>query len=580
MGTAPRLGSLREKSNSLADAAEAPREAVKNGHRYLAEALSSCGIDHFFHVPLVLPDAIKDMQRLGIRPIVAHSEKAAAYMADGYARASGRIGVCAAQAIGAANLAAGLLDAYMAHSPVLALSGGGTPDTRNRNNYQEIDQRPIWSGLTKMSARVEKAPRLPDLLGQAMRVATSGAPGPVHLELGGFTGGILGGETNSPMSPEPRWALCPSVRQPAAQADIVQALETFARASRPVIVAGSAIRTSGAAEALRRFARFFSLPLATSLDAKAALPDADPLSIGVVGTYSRDTANMLVSEADLVIFVGTTAGSMVTAAWSVPKPGIAAIQIDVDPRELGRNYPLVVGLAGDPATVMDQLFDAAHSSTERPDWLARVAELKAQWARIAAPFEEETTLPIRPERLCRELSAALPDDVLLVVDTGHTAAWAARHIYLEKPGQHILRAAGSLGWSYPASLGAKCARPDQSIVCFCGDGAFLYHLSEMETAVRYGINTVTVISNNHGYSQEKPIWDGSSDYDHNWRFSPVSYAEVARAFGCRSWRVEEPGDLDPAMAEALAAQSPAIIEVISDEKVTAAPPWKPVDQQG
>jgi acetolactate synthase-1/2/3 large subunit len=564
----------------LADVAEAPPEAVKDGHRYLADALSSCGIDHFFHVPLVLPDAIKDMQRLGVRPIVAHSEKAAAYMADGYARASGRIGVCAAQAIGAANLAAGLLDAYMAHSPVLALSGGGTPETRDRNNYQEIDQRPIWSGLTKMSARVETAPRLPDLLGQAMRVATSGAPGPVHLELGGFTGGILGGETNSPMPPEPRWALCPSVRQPAAQADIVQALETIARARRPVVVAGSAIRTSGAAEALRRFVRLFSLPLATSLDAKAALPDADPLSIGVVGTYSRDTANMLVSEADLVILVGTTAGSMVTAAWSIPKPGIAAIQIDVDPRELGRNYPLVVGLAGDPATVLDQLFDAARSSTERPDWLARVAELKAQWARIAAPFEEETTLPIRPERLCRELSGALPDDVLLVVDTGHTAAWAARHVYLEKPGQRILRAAGSLGWSYPASLGAKCARPDQSIVCFCGDGAFLYHLSEMETAVRYGINTVTVINNNHGYSQEKPIWDGSSSYDHNWRFSPVSYAEVARAFGCRSWRVEEPGDLGPAMAEALAAQSPAIIEVISDESVTAAPPWKPHDEQG
>src|SRR3954447_14052633 len=137
------------------------------------------------------------MQHLGLRPIVVHSEKAAAYMADGYARASRRLGVCAAQAIGAANLAAGLLDAYMAHSPVLALSGGGTADTRDSNKYQEIDQRSIWAGVTKRSARVEKAHRLPDLLGQAMRVATSGSPGPVHLELGGFTGGVLGAETDT-----------------------------------------------------------------------------------------------------------------------------------------------------------------------------------------------------------------------------------------------------------------------------------------------------------------------------------------------------------------------------------------------
>src|SRR6185437_10050111 len=189
---------------------------MPTGHRYLAEALANCGIRHFFHMPLVLPDAIKEMQAIGVQPIVAHSEKAAAYMADGYARAAGRLGVCACQAIGAANLAAGVLDAFMAHSPVLALSGGGTATTRDRNNYQEIDQRPIWSGLTKMSARVENAARLPDLLGQAIRIATSGSPGPVHLELGGFTGGVLGGEVGDTPLPDPRFSTYPSVRIPAS----------------------------------------------------------------------------------------------------------------------------------------------------------------------------------------------------------------------------------------------------------------------------------------------------------------------------------------------------------------------------
>lgn len=548
---------------------------MTSGHRYLAEALAACEIRHFFHVPLVLPQAVKEMQALGVQPIVAHAEKAAAYMADGYARASGRLGVCAAQAIGAANLAAGLADALMARSPVLALSGGGSPETRERNTYQEIDQRPIWAGLTRMSARVEDARRLPDLLGQAMRVATGGVPGPVHLELNGFTGGVLDGAVETTMAPDPRWALCPSIRHPAPEADVASACAAIARAERPVVVAGSGIRASGAQEALARFVNRLGLPLATSLDAKAVLPDGDPLCAGVAGTYSRDSANRIVAEADLVLFAGTTTGNMVTAGWSVPKPGIPAIQIDVDPRELGRNYTLVAALAGDPATILDQLSAAMPAPAERTAWLQRVAALKRQWTETVEEWESANRLPVRPERLHREISRALPRDALVVVDTGHAAAWAARHLYLEHPGQALLRAAGSLGWAYPAALGAKCARPGRPVVCLCGDGGFLYHLSEMETAVRYGIATVTIVSNNHGYSQEKPIWDESAEYDHNWRFAPVSYADAARAFGCRAWRVERPQDIGPAIAEALAAEAPAIVEVISDETVTVPPPWVP-----
>lgn len=540
----------------------------------MAEALANCGIRHFFHMPLVLPDAIKEMQAIGVQPIVTHSEKAAAYMADGYARAAGRLGVCACQAIGAANLAAGVLDAFMARSPVLALSGGGTATTRDRNNYQEIDQRPIWSGLTKMSARVESATRLPDLMGQAIRVATSGSPGPVHLELGGFTGGVLGGEAGDTPLPDPRFATYPSVRIPAPEESIREATQLIAEAKRPVVVAGSGIRASGAADVLAQFVRRSNLPLAVSLDAKSVLPDDDPLTAGVVGTYSRDSANRIVSEADLVIFAGTTTGSMVTAGWTVPEVGALVIQIDIDPRELGRNYPLTCALPGDPSTVLQQLTEAESVLTDRSAWLERVAKLKAEWHQEAVIVEWSDVQPLRPERLGRLVSQVLPDDAILVVDTGHIAGWTARHVYLRQ-GQSLLRPAGSMGWAFPASIGAKCAQPARPVVCFTGDGGFLYHLAEIETALRYRIPVVTVISNNNGYSQERPIWSASSDYDHNWRFAPVSYSDVARSFGCRSWLVEKSGDFDGAFEEALKVDGPAIIEVMTDENVTLAPPWVP-----
>jgi len=553
-----------------ADAATA-----RTGYRYLAEAMATCGLDHFFHMPLILPDAVKEMHDVGVRPIVVHSEKAAAYMADGYARASGKIGVCAAQAIGSSNLAAGMLDAYMAHAPILALTGGGTADTRYRNNYQEIDQQPIWAAITKLSMRVEGGHRIAELLGQAMRVATSGAPGPVHLELNGFTGAVLADDTAGAPLPDPRYASAPSIRQAAPAQDVEAALRVIGSASRPIIVAGSGIRQSNAFEALRAFANHLRIPVATSLDAKAALPESDPLLVGCVGTYSRETANKAVAEADLVIFVGTTTGSMVTATWRVPVPGVRAVQIDVDPRELGRNYPLEAGLAGDPATVLEQLRVAAAAQPDRAAWLARIAEIRAEWGRTLQADEDSDAVPIRPERLCRVLSDELPENAVLLVDTGHAAHWACRHIHLDKPGQMLLRPAGSLGWSYPASLGAKCAVPDRPVVCFTGDGGFLYHLSEMETAARYGINTVTIVNANNSLSQERGVWGGVEAFDEYWRFSPVDYTEAARAFGCRAWKVEQPADIAPVIREALAANVPAIVEVMTDDQILAPTAWVP-----
>jgi acetolactate synthase-1/2/3 large subunit len=547
----------------------------QTGNRYLAEAMKHCGAEYLFYMPMVLPEAIKEMESLGIHPIAGHSEKGIAYMADGYARASGKLAFCAAQNIGSSNLAAAMLDGYMARSPILALTGGNTPETRYRNYYQDIDQQPVWAAMTKYNARVDHVSRFPDLLGQAMRMATTGSNGPVHLELDNHIGAVLNGEIPGALLPDPTYARAPAIRHAAPSEQVEAALKTIARAKKPVILAGSGIRNSGAQAQLRAFAQKTGIPVATSLDAKEVMAESDPLSIGVIGTYSRKTANMTVAEADLAIFVGTTTGSMISTVWTVPKPGIDAIQIDVDPLELGRNYPLLAGLCGDPATVLEQLTAAVGQQPDRSSWLERVARGRSDWRQSAAEMETKDTAPIRPEMLCRTISDVLPDDALLFVDTGHSGDWAAKNIYLEKPTQRLFRAAGSLGWSYPASLGGKCACPDRPVVCFNGDGAFFYHLSEMETAKRHGINTVTVVNNNSAFNQEIPAWNGNPTYEHHWKFEKVNFKAVAEGFGVKAFRVEDPADLAETLREALTIKAPVIVEVISDQMALAEAAWTP-----
>lgn len=548
--------------------------AAMSGNSVFARALAAYGVNHFFHVPVILPGAVIEMEELGIRSIVVHTEKAATYMADGYARASGRLGVCGSQAVGAANLSAGLLDAYMARSPILAITGSGTTDSRERNLYQEHDQRGFFSAVTKFDSRVDAARRFPDLLRQAIRTAVSGQPGPVHLELAGFWGAV--GAEKIEFSPtfEPEYGAYPPHR-PTGEAARVQALAIrIKQAERPIIIAGSGIRASRAADALLTFVRKSGVPVATSLDAKAAIPESEALSVGVVGDYSRDSANMAVSEADFVLFVGTTTGSMVTRNWTIPGPGIAAAQIDINPQEVGRNYPLEIGIVGDPGAVLEQLSEIIEPRGKSA-WNERIEQLRGIWREMAAEVESVTTTPLRPERICRELSDALPEGALMVIDTGHSAGWACRNIYLDQPSQGLLRPAGSLGWSYPASLGAKCALPDRPVVCFTGDGGFMYHLAEMETAVRYGINTVTIVNNNASFSQERILWRDDPKLERNWRFSPVDYAATARAFGCEGFTVEKPDDLPKAMSAALKSNRPAVIDVISDPMALVPASWSP-----
>jgi acetolactate synthase I/II/III large subunit len=535
------------------------------GNHFFAETMRAYGVTHLFFVPSVIGGAMAEMDAVGVRKVITHGEKAAAYMADGYARASHRPGICLCQDIGTTNLAAGLRDAHMACSPVIAISGGQSDEARYRHAYQNAEDFTAWDRVTKANFSVDTVDRFPDLLRQAFRVATSGSPGPVHLELRGNAGQLLDEEGDFDLVCEERFTHYPAFR-PEPEPDAVRAaLSALEQAAQPIIVAGGGVTSSGAAAEVLRLAELLSIPIATSLHAKAIVPDDHPLAVGVVGSYSRWCANRAVSEADLVFFIGSHTGGQVTNGWQVPKPGVPTIQLDVDASELGRSYPNSVSLLGDAKTTLQRLIERAEQQPPREEWLKRVRDLVREfWAESEALLNSDA-VPIRPERICRELTEWLPGGSTLVADTFHAAIWTAQMTRLTKPGQRYIRCAGSLGWGFPATLGIKAALPDEPIIGFCGDAGFYYHIGELETAARMGLNAVILVNNNYsGGVSETSRFEES-----------VNLAQTAESLGCLGIRVEKPAEIQPALDKALASGRPAIVEVLSEFGARAKRGWAP-----
>ena len=551
--------------------------ARMTGNRFIAETLAGYGVDHVFFVPAGTYKMLAAMEGLGIRRILAHAEKAAAYMADGYARASGRPGVVMAQASpGANNLAAGLGDPYVGASPVIALTTARAPEERYRHAYQELDQMPFFGPVTKFSASVDRVDRIPDLLRQAFREVTTGTPRPAHLDI---LTDAADEEADLEVVVEDVFRRLPAFRPEPDAASVAAAATALAAAERPVIVAGGGVIASEAWTELVELAEKRSIPVATSLNGKGAIAADHPLSVGTCGLYSRSSANRVVGSADLVLFVGSQTGGQVTNNWTVPPVGTPVIQIDVEPQELGRNYPNTLGLLGDARITLRRLIDALRPGAPAEQWLSETCMAVEGYRADTAEHRVSDAVPIRPERVIREMEAVLPEDTLLVSDTGHSGIWTGAMMDLDRSGRTYVRAAGSLGWGLPAAIGAKCAVPDRPVVCFTGDGGFWYHFGELETAVRYGIDTVTVVNNNSSMNQEtkgiEMAYDGDPPGYELMTFNDVDFARLAEDLGCFGARVEEPGQLRPALEAALACGRPAVVDVVTDRTVLPPPPLVP-----
>ena len=554
----------------------------KTGARFLAETFKGYGVTHVFFVEAILRKTLVELEDLGIRRILTHSEKAAAYMADGYARVTRKPGICMAQSVGAANLASGLQDPYLGSSAVIALTGKKAPLWQNRNSYQEINHMPLFEAVTKYNVTVDTAEQLPLYVRQAFREATTGRPRPVHLDIaGGYMGaGIESAEGNFEVIVEDNFTRFPAFRPEPETEALQKAVALLRTAERPVIVVGGGARSSGAGPEIIELAEGLSIPLATSLDGKDAIPDTHPLNAGIVGSYSRWCANRLVFEADLVCYIGSGTGDQVTHDWTIPRIGTAVIQIDIDPSELGRSYSNMVSLQGDAKATLRRMLGLITEKRMNPKWTGRAQQLLGDWQKEMAPFCSSTATPIRTERLCREISDAFPENGVLVSDTGFASIWTGALVNFRHPGQSYIRAAGSLGWAFPAAMGAKCGAPERPVVCFIGDGGFYYHLPELETASRCGINLVTVVNNNQvlrqcmdGINQAYGARPGNRD--EQCKFSKTDFAKIAENMGCVGIRVENPEDIAEAFKEALSLNKPVVVDVVTDAACRAPGPWTP-----
>lgn len=548
-----------------------------SGAEYLARSFQAYGVDAIFLVPTSLSRTLFELERLtSVKRIVTHGEKASAYMADGYARSSGRPGVATAQNVGAANLAAALRDPFLGCSPVVAMTGGPYTWSRSRNFYQEIEDLPLFKPVTKFSAVVPDISRLPDLLLHAFRTATAGKPGPVHLELGGHTGDVT---ENAELDAEidVTAVRVPASRAAASTAAVEEAIRLLTRARRPVIVAGGGVRWSGAGADVVALAERLGCPLATSLNGKDTVPGDHPLAIGVPGLYSRASANQVLMESDLVFYIGSQTGSQVTLSWQVPPPGTPVLQLDIDPGELSRHFPKAVGILADAREGVRQLLAALPAGYQpgTREWVARSQAIVRRWRRDQEAVLTSDQTPIRPERLCNELNACLPDDALVVSDTGHAGMWTGGYLDLNRPEQAYIRAAGSLGWGLPAAIGAQVATPARPVVLFTGDGGLWYHLAELETAARWQVPVTIVVNNNRSLNQEiGPYTEAYGGHLHGrhhelWHFNDVDLAAMAETMGVRGLTVRKAAEFPAALREALGHPGPALINVVTDIEAMA-----------
>src|SRR5437762_1710900 len=373
--------------------------ASMNGAEWLARALAGTGMTHVFFVESVMRRTLLQLSDLGVKPVLAHSEKAAAYMADGYARVAGRPGVCMAQSVGAANLASGLQDAWLGRSPVIALTGHKEPSFQHRNSYQEIPHAPLFSAVTKFSTPVLSTSELPRLLRHAWRAALADTVRPTHLDFNGLQADVIElGQTAEPPVLETEARPIPVHRPVADDRDIERIAGALRGARRVAIVAGDGAATSQAGSEVLALAEALAAPVATTLGARGIIPTRHRLSAGVAGSYSAPPANRIVHSADLVLFIGCDTGDQVTLNWQIPPLTTPIVQIEADPLEIGRSYPNTTGLVGDPQATVARLGHLVGRPPRDHGFAEEAAQIVAAWRASMAPLVTKETAPISVER--------------------------------------------------------------------------------------------------------------------------------------------------------------------------------------
>lgn len=561
----------------------APATAAAPAHvgDQLVERLIGYGIKHVFGCPggQTLPLYNGIAKRPGeIAHVLMRDERSAAFAADAYARATGRLGVCdATVGPGASNLVSGLVEAYSSSVPVMAVVSDIPRHWEHRRRLgsasQGYDQRKFLEGCVKWYGRVETPDMLADILHACVRIATSGRPGPVVLEI---PDDVFAGPTGiaAAFAPSPEWALFPRLRPAPDPASIAQAVTRLRSSVRPMIVAGGGALHAGAGQAVRELAEVLASPVATTVSGKGLVAETHRLSVGVAGRFGVPMANSLLAAADCIVFIGCKTGQTTTNGWTNPRTGTPVVHIDVDPEEIGRNYPDSVGVVADAKLGTAALVEALRAAKPRTEWdQAKITALRTEWWDGPIHYKQapETGI-LKPQDLVRIMREAMAEQDVIVSDASLASGWIAGRWQMRAAGRYSYapRGLAGLGWGLPAAIGASVALRERAghgrIVCLAGDGGWGYSMADVETAVRIGLPIVSVILNNstlawikHSAANRYPGGMVSED------FIDVSFAGAARALGASAASVTTLDEFRRAFREALddASDRPRVIEARS-----------------
>jgi acetolactate synthase I/II/III large subunit len=548
----------------------------------MAGMLKAYGTEYFFTLTGGPQEPLMEAQLgQGIKVILGRTERSAFAMADAYARLTGKPTFGTAQyGCGTAMLPFALVDAYWAHSPLIAINSATDINTKFMYEYQELEQVPMMSGVTKWAGELPAPDRIADVMRTAVRAAVSGSPGPTYLSIpmNWYTTELSDAVE---IYAEPAFTAVAAQRSAPVAGDIESAVEALAKASRPAILAGGGVLMSSAWDELTALAEALDVPVVTSISGKGAIAETHPLSVGVCGRYSRKIANDTMEECDVLVVVGSRLGAMSTDTFKVPKPETTIIHIDADAMNLGRSYREAVSICADAKVALAMLTDAVGQAglTGTPpsweEWTRGIQSRLATWREKCRERAAEGMIDgrLNPFTVLAELNDEMRPDDVVVADTGYMAAWSGTILEQKAAGRGSLRAAGSLGWAFPAAIGAKLAAgDDRRVVCLSGDGGMGYHLADLETALRLGLQVTTVVMNNaafgFSYDVQRYLHTQSERLPAATEFLDLDFAAIAGAFGAHGETVVEPGELVPAMRRAEESGKAALINVKTSKEVT------------
>ena len=501
----------------------------------------------------------------GMRHILARDERSAAYMADGYARVSGKVGVCEGPSGGGVTyIIPGLAEANESSVPLLCINSDISVGARGRYTLTELDQRALMRPVTKWNTVLDRAEDLPQVFREAFKQITLGRPGAAHIALPfDVQNGLV---ARADVYGDPSFGSYPAQRIAPTVNSVEAAERLLTQARNPVFICGGGVIISQAEAELVQLAERLSVPVATTISGKGSTDEQHALAVGVVGSNGgTPETRAIVDHADLIFFIGCRAGSVTTERWRHPAKGSTkVIHLDVDAKVPGTNYPADAALIGDAKLgllMLNEALAAVHRPLDAKNFEAAKEQKFAKFQALA----ESSDTPIKPERVVAELTRALDADAIVVADAGTPCPYFSAYYPVRGGGRKFFsnRAHGALGYSMAAAMGAHFARPNVKCVSVMGDGSFGFTCGELETAARYRLPVTFIVIANASYGWIKA--GQRSGYGQRYfavDFSVTDHAAVAAAFGVKSWRVTEPNGLAKALKEALAHSGPSLVDIV------------------